>query len=352
MLRLVWEFLRRMSPHRRGKMTKVIVSFFLLIIMGAVGYKHFEGAVNPDLTWGDSIWWSIVTMTTVGYGDYYPTTVYGRYLVAMPVMFIGIGILGYLLSVLATSFIELRSKELKGMSELTLESHVLLVHFQSQDRNLEIIKELTEDVKTKNLPIVLIDEHLEELPHDFLRYNIRFVRGNPSKASVLNRACVYKASYAIVLANDINDTNADAHTLAAALTIEALNPSIFTVAECLDPERVELMRRSGCDSVVCMARLSSSFMVQEVSDPGTQALVNELTTNRFGQQVYIAPIERMKSWKFSELQSFLDVKGFLVMGLRRGEETRLNPGRSYEVQKDDLVICIGPTRPDPIRISS
>jgi voltage-gated potassium channel len=71
-------------------------------------------------------------MTTVGYGDYFPTTAYGRYLVAIPVMFVGIGILGYLLSVMATALIESKSKELKGMTDLCVESHVLVVNFRAQ----------------------------------------------------------------------------------------------------------------------------------------------------------------------------------------------------------------------------
>ena len=346
------EFFRRFRPERHGEILRVILLFFALIVLGAVGFKHFESAVKPELSWGDAIWWSIVTMTTVGYGDYFPTTAYGRYLVAMPVMLVGIGILGYLLSVMATALIESRSKELKGMTDLRVESHVLVVHFQSHGRNLEIVKELREDSKTKDLAIVLVDEHLDELPVEFRQLGVRFVRGNPSKESVLRRACVDKARYAIVLASEVNNVRADDHTLAAALTIESIHSNVFTVAECVDPERVELMRRSGCNSVVCVAGLASSFLVQEVSDPGTQAVVNELMSNRFGQHVYIAPVEQMQTWDFSELQAHLSRQGYLVLGIQRGDEARLNPGNAYKIEASDHVICMGPGRPAPVRISA
>ena len=349
MLKLLMDFFRRFRPERH-EILKVTFLFFALIVLGAVGFKHFEGAANPELTWGDSIWWSIVTMSTVGYGDYFPTTFYGRYLVAMPVMIIGIGILGYLLSVMATALIESRSKELKGMTDLHVESHVLVVHFQSEGRNLEIVRELREDSKTKDLDLVLIDEHLEELPHEFQKLGVRFVRGNPAKESILRRACVDRARYAIVLASDLSNLSADDHTLAAALTIESINPEIFTVAECLDPERVELMRRSGCNSVICVAGLASSFLVQEVSDPGTQAVVSELMSNTFGQQVYITPVEQMKNWDFPELQLHLSQQGYLVLGVQRGDKPLLNPGRAYKVEAGDQVICMGTHRPAPVRI--
>ena len=52
-------------------------------------------------TGGDAIWWGIVTITTVGYGDYYPVTMLGR-ITGVFVMFAGIGIIGALASILAS----------------------------------------------------------------------------------------------------------------------------------------------------------------------------------------------------------------------------------------------------------
>jgi voltage-gated potassium channel len=346
------EWFRRFRPDGHAEILKVVLLFSALIVLGAVGYKFFEGPVQPELSWDDAIWWSIVTMTTVGYGDYFPTTFYGRYLVAIPVMFFGIGILGYLLSVMATTLIESRSKELKGMTDLHVESHVLLANFPNEGRNMEIVRELREDSKTKDLAIVLVDDHLDELPPELGKLGVRFVKGNPSRESVLRRACVDTARYAIVLASEVDAVRADDHTLAALLTIESINPNIFTVAECLDPERVALMRRSGCDSVVCVAGLASSFLVQEICDPGMQAVVNELMSNRFGQQVYIVPVEQMRNWHFSELQAHLSQQGCLVLGVQRGDEALLNPGKGYKIEASDHAICMGPHRPSPVRIST
>ena len=64
---------------------------------------QFEGSVADSniTTAGDALWWGIVTMTTVGYGDFFPVTMLGR-LTAIFVMFAGIGIIGALASILAS----------------------------------------------------------------------------------------------------------------------------------------------------------------------------------------------------------------------------------------------------------
>ena len=58
-------------------------------------------------TGGDALWWSMVTITTVGYGDRFPVTLLGR-TIAVVVMFSGIGIIGALASILASLLYRLR----------------------------------------------------------------------------------------------------------------------------------------------------------------------------------------------------------------------------------------------------
>ena len=82
----------------------VIVTAFLLVIFCSIGVLICEQQ-NPGAnikTAGDAIWWSVTTITTVGYGDKYPITTEGR-IVAMVLMIGGIGLFG-ILSGLAASF--------------------------------------------------------------------------------------------------------------------------------------------------------------------------------------------------------------------------------------------------------
>jgi voltage-gated potassium channel len=66
----------------------------------------FEGPGNPFFaTYGNCLWWTFVTMTTVGYGDMYPSTAPGK-VIAVALMLLGISLLSYFAASLASWFVE------------------------------------------------------------------------------------------------------------------------------------------------------------------------------------------------------------------------------------------------------
>ncbi len=80
-----------------------ILSAFMVLSVASVMVLQFESR-SPDsniTTGGDALWWGMVTITTVGYGDYYPVTALGR-MTGVFVMFAGVGIIGSLASILAS----------------------------------------------------------------------------------------------------------------------------------------------------------------------------------------------------------------------------------------------------------
>ena len=80
-----------------------VLAAFLVLTVSSILMLQFESK-SPDAnikTGGGSLWWGVVTITTVGYGDEYPVTALGR-LTATLVMFAGVGIIGALASILAS----------------------------------------------------------------------------------------------------------------------------------------------------------------------------------------------------------------------------------------------------------
>jgi voltage-gated potassium channel len=80
-----------------------ILAAFMVLVTSSVLVLQFEGrSANANITdGGDALWWAVVTITTVGYGDKFPVTALGR-LTGVAVMVAGVGIIGALASILAS----------------------------------------------------------------------------------------------------------------------------------------------------------------------------------------------------------------------------------------------------------
>ena len=127
MLRILLDFFKRRKISSFGSnYFKIALIFVILFWYTASGFLYFEMQHKPDLTWLDAMWWSLVTMTTVGYGDYFPETTGGRYFIGIPAMIFGIGFLGFIISEVAARIIESNSRRLRGMVQVKSKDHIII----------------------------------------------------------------------------------------------------------------------------------------------------------------------------------------------------------------------------------
>lgn len=106
-----------------------------IILLGAIGISIVE-----DISFSNALWWSFVTVTTVGYGDVIPNTLSGR-IIAVILMIVGIGFVGLLTGIIATFFL-LHSKRQKN----TYKNHVIDDIKSKLDDFDSITKEELEDM--------------------------------------------------------------------------------------------------------------------------------------------------------------------------------------------------------------
>jgi len=121
----------------------------LVVGLGGIGvYLAEHGNPRANITnLGDAFWWAVVTITTVGYGDYYPVTAVGR-AIAVIVMFSGIGVFVLFVSTLAQQRFKRAESRFKAPTELqpTLQGD----HSKRAIKNKFEIEKLTELEDYKN----------------------------------------------------------------------------------------------------------------------------------------------------------------------------------------------------------
>lgn len=283
---------RIVQRFRRSKkigVASVLTLVSLSILGNAITFYVFDGPQNPELTFGDALWYSIISMTTIGYGDFSASSFGARVGTIFFIVLMGLSAFSSMLGMLIDAMINLNIRELHGMSNTYCKNHVLIAHFPDEGRVRKIIQELRDDPEYAKVDIVMVNDTIDANPFDL--ENVFFVKGSPLQIDTLERACLQEARLAIVLCTNQADTRSDGIVASVISLIEHLKPEIKTVAECLDHRHAVLFRSSKCDSVVYTNQLIDNLLVQETQDPGVSSLVTELTDNGQGFTLYSALVD-------------------------------------------------------------
>jgi len=321
---------------------QVALLFIALLAYSTAGYMYFEFSENPDLNWLDAFWWSIVTMTTVGYGDFFPSTFGGRWFVGVPAMMLGIGLLGYILSLIATVMLESKTLEIKGMKSVDCVDHVVICEFGSESELLKLVDEIRQDNTTCDKDIVIIDNEIEELPRRLKQPKLYFVKGDAAQEETLQQANIGQSRAVIIQVSA--HSGSDDRNLKIALAVKSFSPDSLVIAECTDPANERFFRQANCSSVLCVSALSEQMLVQELLSPGVGEVVTQLTSNEHGKQFYITDMpEKYENYRHARKAN--SSPGRVPVGIQRDGRVNLLPEDEFEIQPDDRLILIASDRP-------
>lgn len=233
------------------------------LVYGTVGsYALRDGFANVG-TPVDALYYTVITVSTVGYGDAVPTTQLARTF-SVSFVVVGTASFAFALGSLVTPAIEARlSKALGRMTELQLESledHVVVLGFTGETG--PILEELEGAAEF----VVLTSDNdaasrLRDRGH-------MVVTANPSNESALGQARIEDAKAVVAATDD------DAEDALAVLTARQMNPDVRIVVSAAAEENVGRLRRAGADTVISPASIVGALLVESAltgEDTGTVA---------------------------------------------------------------------------------
>lgn len=250
------------------------------MMTGGVLVRYLE---DGDISkWENSFWWAIVTMTTVGYGDFSPTSTSGR-VAAVLVMFAGISLISLLTASISSMFVAKTIREGKGLENITISDHTILCGWNKDgDQILDTIQNLQEE---GYMDLILINELSEDkinaLKSKFSKLNIKFVAGDFTQEAILEKANIKEAKTVVILpSSDPTVTNPDEKTIFATLTIKGLAPNIRCIAYLMNRDNLTHLRRANVDEIVLGDDFGAYMLASHVLEPGIPQAVSTLLTSK------------------------------------------------------------------------
>ena len=308
----------------RNSFFQVGIGLFITMISGGIILQWLE---TGDISQGNNpFWWAIVTMTTVGYGDFSPETPEGR-MFAVFIMFAGITLVSLLTASISSIFVAQKIREGKGLEKLNLSDHFILCGWNSNaNKIINSIQLLNHNQRKIDLVLIndLSEEEITQLKTRFSKIKIHFVSGDFAQEETLHRASIATSDTVIIIPNNLNnDQNThDEKTIFATLTIKSIDASKRVVAYLLDRENLTHIKRAEADEVVVSDDLSLNILASHVIDPGVPQLSNQLI-NTSSDSRFIRKLipQNFVGKKYGELfNHYRDKNGALLVGLYYEDE--------------------------------
>jgi voltage-gated potassium channel len=309
-----------------------ILALFALssLVVGVVEYYNnnsFGGPLN-------AFYWSVVTLATTGYGDVVPRSTLGRTL-TMVFILMGMVMIAVFTATLASVFTAKKIKEGRGLEKVKASEHIVICGWS---RHLDsVLRFLARAEHWRGKAFVLInakpEAEMNEVLYHYNQLDMSFVHGDFLQESVLRRANIGDATAAIIVADEESDdlSRLDSRTLQAALAIKEMNPDIEIVAEALDPDNEQHLRRANVDDIIVSGEFTGYMIAASTVSPSLHGAIQEIFSVDLGNDMIKNPIpEDLRGKTFGDVHTWFRQHGALAIGIITED-----PGLSLDTVLDD-----------------
>jgi len=317
----------------------------LAIVFASSALVMFERDANPSMrTFSQAFWFSVYSIVAAEPIPGPPQT-FGGHVVAVLVILTGLFTFATVVGTISALVADrMRTGELI-MDWGDLRDHLIVCGW---NRKAEIIiREYVTAYPDDDLPVVVVAELEGGVPtirDAASRGRVQFLNDDFTKIEALDKAGVRRAARAILLADTSKgrkERDADARTVLAALTIERMNPAVYTVAEIHRREHAHHLEMGKVNDYVVSGEQSAFLLAQSAITRGVMSVFSELLTREHGNR--FARCTVTKRWKG---KSFMDLlvhmkkdHNALLVGVAEGEKILINPSE-YVFNGDEDVVLI------------
>jgi len=329
-----------MIKHFRNELILAALLFLLLLTTGTLGY-HF----SQDYPWIDALYMTVITVTTVGFGEVYPLDTGGKLLTVFLIL-TSIVIYAYTITVITeyvigeNIFKKLIEKRMENKIN-QLKNHVIIAGYGRTGK--QAVKKLI----NYNRKVVVVD--MKKMKNDPLIdfENIYFIEGDATKDEILQKAGISTAT------SLITTLHTDADNLFVVLSARQMNPGLKIVSRASNDKTADKMKLAGANRIIMPEVIGGEFMASLVVTPDLVEFLNALSMEEAGYKTNLEEIH------FNDLPEKYQGKTIAGLDLRRktgcsiiGYKTPdnryiINPAAETKLEKGSAIIVLG--QPEQIK---
>ena len=306
----------------------------LIAVGGTVGFRLLE-----DYSWGESFYMTVITLSTVGFGEIRPLSPMGRLFTASLII-ISFAIFAYVASAFTQFLVNGKYKvyfrERRKMKHLDkLENHVIICGY---GRNGQQAAATLQSYNQKYVIIEMNEDTVEHLREDDIG-NLH-IAGDATDDNVLKEAGVERARALIT------SLPSDANNLFVVLTAREVNPALLIIARATKGSSESKLRMAGADNVIMPDKVGGSQMATLVMTPDLVEFLDHLhiagpAEANLEEVVLDTTKKALGGMRIRDIDK--DAKtGVRVIGMKLPEgDYEINPPANYELQPKMKMFVLG-----------